>query len=151
MIYRKATMEDINELVRLRMEFLNEVQDSDRQNDEQLAKKTFEYLKINMQNDSFISWLALDDNKIVGTSGIYFYTVPPSYKNISGKTAYIMNMYTIPGYRSKGIANELFNSVVKEARDRGCGKITLNATDMGRPLYLKNGFVDSHGDMVYNI
>lgn len=151
MIYRKATMEDINELVRLRMEFLNEVQDSDRQNDEQLAKQTFEYLKINMQNDSFISWLALDDNKIVGTSGIYFYTVPPSYKNISGKTAYIMNMYTIPGYRSKGIANQLFNSVVKEARDRGCGKITLNATDMGRPLYLKNGFVDSHGDMVFNI
>ncbi len=150
MIYRKAAMEDINELVRLRIDFLNEVQVTVGQNDEELTKQTFEYLKINMQNDSFVSWLALDNDKIVGTSGICFYTIPPSFKNITGKNAYIMNMYTIPGYRSRGIANELFQSVVKEAKNRGCGKITLNATDMGRPLYLKNGFVDSHGDMVLN-
>lgn len=150
MIYRKAAMEDINELVRLRIDFLNEVQVTDGQNDEELTKQTFEYLKINMQNDSFVSWLALDNDKIVGTSGICFYTIPPSFKNVTGKNAYIMNMYTIPGYRSRGIANELFQSVVKEAKNRGCGKITLNATDMGRPLYLKNGFVDSHGDMVLN-
>ncbi|MDF2985934.1 MAG: GCN5-related N-acetyltransferase [Eubacterium sp.] len=151
MIYRKATIEDINELVRLRIDFVREVQKVEStEGDEQLIETLTEYFGETMKEDAFISWLAIEDGRIVGTSGVCFYKLPPSFKNISGKTAYIMNMYTLPDFRGKGIANILFQKIVEEAKNHGCEKITLNATDMGRPIYRKYGFVDSQNDMILN-
>jgi len=60
-----------------------------------------------------------------------------------------MNMYTLHEYRKRGIGNELFGRIMDEAKERGYKKITLYATDMGRPLYLQHGFEDVEGDMVY--
>lgn len=62
-----------------------------------------------------------------------------------------MNIFTFPDYRKQGIGTELLKRTVEEAKNRGYIKITLNATDMGRPLYEKYGFKDSHGDMVFYI
>ncbi len=149
MIYRKAAIEDLDELVRLRIDFIKEVQKVEStDNDEQLRESLKEYFRETMKEDAFIAWLAVENGQIVGTSGVCFYKLPPSFKNISGKTAYIMNMYTLPGHRGKGIANVLLQKIVEEAKKHGCAKITLNATDMGRPIYRKYGFVDAQDDMV---
>lgn len=53
---------------------------------------------------------------MVGTGGISFYQVMPTYHNISGKKAYIMNVYTQPDYRRKGIAysHDFYPSEIKE-------------------------------------
>ena len=53
------------------------------------------------------------------------------------KKAYIMNMYTVPEYRRRGIAYQTLDKLVKEAKERGISAISLEATDMGRPLYEK--------------
>ena len=60
-----------------------------------------------------------------------------------------MNMYTVPEHRGKEIASKLLEYLMEEARDRGCTKVTLNASKMGRPLYEKRGFTDLHNDMVF--
>ena len=44
-----------------------------------------------------------DGSRFVGTGGVSFFQVMPTYHNPSGKKAYIMNMYTIPEYRRNGI------------------------------------------------
>ena len=68
-------------------------------------------------------------------------------KKLAEKVAYIMSMYTFPMYRNQGIGTELFKRIVDEAKQLGYKKITLNATDMGNPLYEKYGFKDVQGDM----
>jgi hypothetical protein len=40
--------------------------------------------------------------------------------------------------------------IIDEAKSRGYKRITLHATDMGRSLYEKYGFIDGHGYMVLN-
>jgi GNAT superfamily N-acetyltransferase len=60
-------------------------------------------------------------------------------------------MYTKPGYRKNGIAKELFSKMIEEAKDRGCTKVLLNATEKGRLLYEKFGFKDTQGDMQLHI
>jgi len=77
--------------------------------------------------------------------------VPPNYSNQSGKVAYIMNMYTLPEYRRQGVAAELLKRTIEGAKACGYSKITLHATDMGRPLYEKFGFRDVQGDMVLKV
>ena len=65
----------------------------------------------------------------------------PTYHNPSGKKAYIMNMYTAPEYRRQGIAIHTLDLLVKNAKEQGVLQIVLEATDMGRLLYEKYGFV----------
>ena len=150
--YRKATINDITELVRLRIEFMKEAIKIDNNYDDKLIERVLsEYFNNNIQNGSFIAWLAVCGDRIIGTSGLCFYTRPPSYKNISGKAAYIMNMYTDPQYRHRGIASTLFENTVLEAKSLGYKKICLNATQMGRSLYIKFGFKAIDSEMELNL
>ena len=58
-----------------------------------------------------------------------------------------MNMYTHPDYRRRGIAYQVLDLLVGEARKRGIDAVSLEATDMGRPLYEKYGFVPMEHEM----
>ncbi len=58
-----------------------------------------------------------------------------------------MNMYTKPEYRRKGIALKTLNLLVEDAKSRGITAISLEATDMGRPLYEKYGFLKMKDEM----
>lgn len=62
-----------------------------------------------------------------------------------------MNMYTVPKYRRRGIAYQTLDKLVKEAKDKGIFAISLEATDMGRPLYEKYGFVKMEYEMEYEM
>jgi len=148
--YRTAVPADAPALAQLRGVFLLEAggvpSDAERLAMEPLFRA---YFQASLEDGSFVAWLALEDENIVATSGIVFYAVPPTFDNRSGKTAYIMNMFTLPGYRRRGIAGELFRRTVGEAKARGCGKITLHATCEGRPLYEQFGFREVPGDMEF--
>jgi len=145
---RKATIDDIEKLTELRIQFMCEVNNTDKY-DNTLQKSIYDYLKENISNNNFVSWVAEDTGKIIGMSGICFYTLPPTLKNLSGKTAYIMNMYTLNDYRKQGIASKLFNKMLEEAREKECGVIYLHATDDGKPLYEKFGFKATGNEMIY--
>jgi GNAT superfamily N-acetyltransferase len=56
-------------------------------------------------------------------------------------------MYTLPEHRGRGIATVLFERLLDEARERGYKKISLHATDMGRPIYEKFGFSGVDNEM----
>ena len=71
----------------------------------------------------------------------------PTFHNVTGKKAYIMNMYTHPEYRRKGIAYRVLQLLTEDAEERGVGYITLEATKAGRYLYEKFGFVSMEDEM----
>ena len=64
----------------------------------------------------------------------------PSPDNPSGKCAYLMNIYVRQPYRQHGIAHTIVKILVDEAKRRGCGKIYLETTEEGRPVYESAGF-----------
>ena len=147
--FRLATLEDIDELVSLRISFLQEAEevDSSKPTDE-VKSFLYKYFKEKIPNELFVSWLATENNKIIATSGISFHVVPPYLGNPSGEEAYLMNMYTLPKYRKQGIGTKLLDKTVEEAKMRGIKKIRLSSTTIGRPLYIKKGFVEDNSEMV---
>lgn len=62
----------------------------------------------------------------------------PTYHNPNGYKAYIMNMYTNINYRRKGIAYKTLDMLIKDIKNKGITSISLEATEMGRPFYIKN-------------
>ena len=147
--YRKATVNDSDILAKIRSIFIVEVVGCSETERIEVETANKIYFEKALADDSFAAWIALDDDKIVATSGLSFSVVPPAFK-FDGKLAYIMNMFTFPEYRNQGIGTELLKRVVEEAKNRGYKIIKLNATEMGRPLYEKYEFKDSHGEMIFN-
>lgn len=148
--YRMAAIGDIDLLALTRTEFIIEMHgdmtDSQRA---ELYESNKAYFAETLCSGEFLAYLAFDGDALVATSGINFYKTPPAFKNLTGKTAYISNMYTKPDYRGRGIATRLFEMTVMEAKKRGCGRVELIATNMGRPIYEKYGFEVMDGAMKY--
>lgn len=146
--YKKATIEDINELVRTRIIVLCAVNKlSDDVDMSVVEKESYEYCKRALETGEHITYLVYDNGTFIGAGGVSFYRVMPTYHNPTGKKAYIMNMYTAPEYRRQGIAINTLDLLVKDAKEQGVLQIALEATDMGRPLYERYGFVKMEDKM----
>ena len=102
-----------------------------------------------MTEDTFVSWLALDGEKIIGTSGMSFVEKPPYFTCPTGRLGLLSSMFTDPDYRRMGIAQDLLNRVVNEARDYDCGAVWITASDMGVKLYTAYGFEHNGNFMQY--
>lgn len=146
--YRRATPDDIDELVRTRITVLRAANKlSDDADMSAVEKETFAYYRRALESGEHIAYLVYDNGTFIGAGGVSFYQVMPTYHNPSGKKAYIMNMYTAPEYRRQGIALHTLDLLVKDAKEQGVSHISLEATDMGRPLYEKYGFVKMEDEM----
>lgn len=148
LIFTKAVFEDLDILVRTRIEVLTAANQLPEDTDmSKIEEESRSYYKQSLQDGSHVAYLSYVNGKFVACGGISFYQVMPTYHNPTGKGAYIMNMYTRPPYRNKGIAGYILGLLVTEAKSRGVIKITLEATAMGRPLYEAYGFTMMQNEM----
>jgi ribosomal protein S18 acetylase RimI-like enzyme len=138
--YRRAMPDDVDPLVNLRLAFLAEVSGATG-SDPVLRDSLTEYFSKMIPSNEFIGFLAVADSTIIATSGLVFHRHPPSNRNPTGHEAYIMNMYTLPEYRRRGIATRLLQMLIDHARQNDCGKISMHASPNGRSIYVNAGFV----------
>ena len=148
MDYRRATIEDLDELVRTRIEVLRAANKLDESVDmSEVERQSKDYYTKALADGSHTAYLVYDGGTFVGAGGVSYFRVMPTYHTPSGEKAYIMNMYTAPEYRRKGIAFKTLDLLVQDAKERNVKAISLEATDMGRPLYEKYGFVKMNDEM----
>ena len=147
-IYKRLTEKELNTFIEMRIDHLRE---EGAKEEIDLAPALKQYYMRHMADGTFVSWLAFDGNKIIGTSGMSFVEKPPYFGCPSGKIGLLSSMFTNPDYRRKGIAKELLSRVVNEAREYGCGTIQITASDMGVKLYTDFGFVHNENFMQYKL
>ena len=132
------------------MHFLAEVSGAS-ESDPTLRQSLAEYFARTIPSNEFISFLAVADTKIIASSGLVFHRHPPSNRNPTGREAYIMNMYTDPAWRRRGIATRLLQMLIDHARQDDCGKISMHALPKGRSIYLSAGFVPIETELRLNL
>lgn len=148
LIYKKATMEDVNFLTETRIEVLKAANKLAEDVDmEEVEMQSHDYYEKALSDGTHTAYLVFDGDRFIGAGGISYFRVMPTYHNISGNKAYVMNMYTNPDYRRLGIAYKTLELLVADAKEKGVNAISLEATDMGRPLYEKFGFVKMNNEM----
>lgn len=146
--YKKATIADLEILTETRIEVLRAANQLNNDVDmSEVKQQSFEYYQNALKNDTHLAYLIFDEGTFVGAGGISYFQVMPTYHNPTGRKAYIMNMYTKPDYRRRGIAFKTLDLLVADARAKGITAISLEATDMGRPLYAKYGFIKMDDEM----
>lgn len=146
--YRKLTENELVVFIDMR---INQLREEGAEEDIDLKPALREYYNRHMEEGTFISWLAVDGDRIVGTSGISFVEKPPYFGCPSGRIGLLSSMFTDKEYRRRGIAKELLTRVVNEAREYGCGTVQITASDMGVLLYSDFGFVKNGNFMQYKL
>lgn len=148
LVFQKAGPEDIDLLTKTRIEVLRAANRLGETVDmSEVERQSREYYQDALTAGSHVAYLVFADGKFAGAGGISFYRVMPTYHNPTGEKAYIMNMYTKPEYRRRGIARRTLDLLVAASKERGISQITLEATDMGKPLYETYGFVKLNDEM----
>ena len=146
--YQKLTEKELDTFIRIRIRQLREEGAAE---DLDLVPALQDYYNRHMSDGTFVSWLAMDGDRIIGTSGMSFVEKPPYFGCPSGKMGILSSMFTASEYRRKGIAKELLSRVVEEARAYGCGTVQITASDMGVLLYTDFGFVKNGNFMQYKL
>ena len=148
MEYRRLGQRDFDSFIGLR---IRQFREEGATEDVDLRPALLDYYIRHMKDGPFVSWLAVDDDRIVGTSGVSFVEKPPYFGCPSGRMGLLSSMYTDPRYRRRGIATELLRKAVDEARAYGCGTVQITASDMGVKLYDAFVFVHNGNFMQYRL
>ncbi|MFX1508612.1 MAG: GNAT family N-acetyltransferase, partial [Promethearchaeota archaeon] len=129
---RRASLDDVTTLVRFRSALFKEMGRLKEEEEKSFETACEQFFTQYIPQDRFISWIAEDNGNVVAVSGLVFFQKPPSPGNITGKEAYIMNMYTLTEWRKKGIASRLLQKIIRFLNQQEIISITLHTTEVGR-------------------
>jgi len=147
--YIKTTKSDVELLMQVRLEMLREVNNLSDEYvyDELLVNESRKYFESGNQT----TVLAFDNDKVVGCASLSYIYIMPTFDHPTGARAHLMNVYTKTEYRRKGISKRMVEILIDEAKEKGVTEISLDATEMGRPLYEALGFEKNNAGMVLEL
>lgn len=137
---RRATIDDIDTLVELRVAMQSEVAEGMEVDRAAVGEACRRYFAETLPADVFVAFVAEAEGQIVATSGISFVSRPPGGSSFSRSEGYVTNVYTIPAWRGRGVATALLNATVEYAQHQGARLVYLHTSDAGRSVYERLGF-----------
>ncbi len=105
-----------------------------------MASLASEYLRKAMSDGSFRSWLASSGERAIAGGAVIISPWPAHPYDLECRRATILNVYTDPEYRHRGVARKLMQAMIAWCRAEGFARVTLHASDDGRHLYESLGF-----------
>jgi len=146
---RKATIEDSNRLIELRLDYLRTDFGKLSQQHEQMIRAQLQtYFAKHIPMGDFIAMLAEMDGTVVSVAFLVITEKPANPFFITGVTGTVLNVLTYPDYRRKGIGSQVISALIQEAKQLGVSSVHLSATSDGKPMYEKLGFLPpTHTEM----
>jgi GNAT superfamily N-acetyltransferase len=105
-----------------------------------------------LESANYIGWLATPENepeRIVAGAGVQLREVMPHPGTspggetavAEGRHALIINVFTEPEWRRRGVATLLMKRIIEWSREQRLDRLVLHAAEEARPLYERLGFV----------
>lgn len=147
---RLATEQDIETLIRLRMEFLADgKQESGGEDPATLASRLRKYFTATLSSGQFIAVLAEEEGNVASCAYLSVYCRYSRRVEDIRPCGMIYNVYTPPAFRRRGLATKVLEALMRQAEELGLESLELLASEAGKPLYEKLGFREpSHTYMV---
>ena len=106
---------------------------------------TFEpWVRERLSDGRYVGLFFQEDSTILAACGIFFGDFPPHFLDPNPIRAYLLNFYTAPEARGRGLATQLLQQAVDECKQANVRVITLHASKFGRPIYEKFGFTQNN-------
>ena len=141
---REGTLDDIPTITRHRRRMYEDMNYTDGDTLSTVVTLTADYLKKAIPDGSFRSWLACDNGQVVAGGAVVVCPWPAHAYDLECRRATILNVYTDPEYRRRGIAGQIMQTMIAWCKQEGFARVTLHASEHGRHLYETLGFEPSN-------
>jgi GNAT superfamily N-acetyltransferase len=139
-VIRAITLEDAELIAHQRYRMFVDDGVPDNETTRDRIQAFLPWVKARIQFGTYTGWFALHGDTVVAGVGMMMLDWPPHDLHAEPLRGYVLNVYTEPGYRGRGIAKRLMQQIMQEAKARQITVVTLHASKMGRPIYEKLGF-----------
>ena len=138
---RPATLADLTVVLDHRRSMYEDMGKRDVRALDTMMSTSEKYFRTALADGSYRGFLAeTDEGTVVAGGGIVISPWPGHPSELYARRAMILNMYTEKSYRRRGIARQLMLTMLDWLRKEGFPKVSLHASDEGRPLYESLGF-----------
>lgn len=138
---RQGAVEDAEIVVSHRCGMFRDMGFRDDDAMKQMADRFRPWLVHKMQASEYLTWFAVNaDGEVVAGLGMWLMDWPPHLIGTGPPRANILNVYTRPECRRKGLAKKLLDRAIEWCRANGVGTLSLHASPAGRPIYEAAGF-----------
>lgn len=141
MTIRETNSDDLEEILRHRRLMFFDMGHPDEILDT-AVRSTRPYMKRYLADGSYRGWFAVaHDGRVAAGVGLLITPLvsgPLAPENVH--RAYLLNVYTYPEYRRRGLGRELTQKAIDYCRAGGFKVLWLHASKYGRPLYESMGF-----------
>ncbi|MBR1496500.1 MAG: GNAT family N-acetyltransferase [Oscillospiraceae bacterium] len=139
--YGRASAADSPKLIDLRLAYRRE----DGGDMPPEAEKTFRerlaaYFPAHVDRDLLVFAARGEDGEILSCCFLQVTEKPPGLAFPTGRVGTVLNVYTRPGFRHRGLARRLMALLLDQARALKLDLVELKATEDGYPLYCALGF-----------
>lgn len=140
LLVRAATLDDIPELLRHRRGMYEDMGYSDEKALAGMVTTSEPYLRQALSNGTLHAWLAMIEDRVAGGGLIIVSPWLSHPYDQQCRRATVLNVYTYPEFRRRGVARRLMRTMIDWCRKEGFQAVTLHASKQGRPLYESLGF-----------
>ena len=93
------------------------------------------------------AWVAISAGAVVASTALLVFPRLPTPASLATQEGYLLNVYTEPSHREKGLATSLVATAINKARALGLARIRLHATAKGALVYAAAGFLGRTDEM----
>jgi GNAT superfamily N-acetyltransferase len=138
---REIGTSEVETLTTYRMAYLTELQGEQSEEYQlKLRQELNDYFTQALTEKRFFAYLAELKGEILSFGAMVIKKIPGDFNQSSYLEGDILNMFTVPFARRKGISAMILQQLINEAKNRGIGKISLHTSKDGEKLYRKFGF-----------
>ena len=142
---RAATLADAAVITHHRVAMFRDMGVLDEREVPALEAATRAYLAAALPCTAYLGWMVEADGEVVAGGGVIMRQLlpRPGYPE-GGEEAYVLNVYTEPEHRRRGVARALMQAILDWCRQRCVSRVSLHASDEGRPLYESLAFLETN-------
>ena len=138
---REATVADIPEILRQRCAMYREMGSLDETLLAQMVESSTPYLQQAIPEGSLHAWLVQTmSGDSVGGGAVIVSSWLSRPHSLQPRQAFILNVYTYPQHRRRGVARSVMQTMIGWCREQGFAYVSLHASPDGKPLYAGMGF-----------
>jgi GNAT superfamily N-acetyltransferase len=150
MMIRTAILDDLEVIVHHRQSMFRDMGYHDEMAVSAMAEAFRPWLRRKMDLNEYLAWVAVEDEQIAAGIGLWLMDWPPHMIGPGAPRGYILNVYTEPAYRRRGMARSLMQVALEWCSAHNVQTVILHTSPAGRALYESLGFRSSNEMRLWN-
>jgi GNAT superfamily N-acetyltransferase len=141
---RMATTADLPTIMHHRRQMFVDMGFTDRRELDAMEASSIPHIEAGLRDGSYLGWLMEIGGEVVAGGGVLLYDRPSSPRDTANRRACILNVYTEPSFRKRGLARLIVQDMIRWCKEQKYNWVSLHASADGRHLYESLGFTPTN-------